>query len=128
MQRSVSMGPMSLRAGKYLRYSFQAGGQKSPSERQLGLVVSWIDGEKGIQAETIHSIQLEKKKTSIKFKIYFFSLNHFFFLTILQGIPQERDPWPAPVSYCHSPSELGTVWGGADSPRTLIPLSYKVVG
>lgn len=79
MQRSVSMGPMSHKSWEISEIQLQVGRKKPPSRVAARiLVVSWIDGEKRIQAETIHSIQLEKKN-SIKFKIYFFSLNHFFF-------------------------------------------------
>lgn len=70
----------------------------------------------------MHSMHTHKKN-SIKFKIYFFFLNHF--LMILQGIPQ-GDPWPALAPIAISPSELGIDWGGADSPQNT-NLSYKAV-
>ena len=73
MQRSVSMGPMSHKSWEISEIQLQVG-RSHPQEWQLGLVVSWIDGEKRIQAETIHSIQLEEKKKPASNLKYIFSL------------------------------------------------------
>ena len=82
------MGPMSHQSWEV---SVTASGRREEATlirvaaRCLGLT-----GRKGYRLKPC--IQL-KKKTSIKFKIYFFSLNDFFFfLPFFRGYPRERDP------------------------------------
>lgn len=117
MWRPISMGPVSHRSWEVI-CDIASGRrlQRPPSLKwQLDDMYQWLMGMEGHrQVESMHSTQLGGKKNSTKFKIYFFSLNHL--LTILQSIPQ-GDPWPALAPIAIFPSELGTDWGGADSPQ-----------
>lgn len=91
--------------------------------------VSWNDGEERIQVEAIHSIQLKKKKNSIKFKIYFFSLNFFFFFNHSSGDTPGRGTHGQPCPLLpFSQVSLAQTGERLILPRTLIPLSYKAVG